>query len=227
MINMTNVTAKIKLNGKNYEILVDIDKALEVKKGKGDASQTLVSEAVFKNIKSGERASESDLQETFKTEDIYKIAEKIIKSGEIEIPSEYKNKERGEKLKQVVDFLVRNVVDPRTGNPYTPTRIEESISQAGVNIENKPVEEQISRILEKLRTVLPIKIETKKLKVTVPSIHTGRVYGLLQEYKEKEEWKNNGDLICIINIPIGMQMDFYDKLNNVTHGSTIVEEMKS
>ena len=32
---MANVTAKIKLNGKNFEILVDCDKALAFKKGKG------------------------------------------------------------------------------------------------------------------------------------------------------------------------------------------------
>lgn len=223
---MTDVTAKIKIRGKNYEILVDVDKALQVKRGEISGSEALASEVIFHNIKAGDRASEEDLKETFNTTEINKVAEKIIKNGEIEVPSEYINKERQDKIKQVIDFLTKNAVDPRTENPYTPTRIEDALSESGVNIENKPIEVQLSRILEKLRTVLPIKIETKKLKILVPAIHTGKVYGLVQEYKEKEEWLNNGDLRVIINIPVGLQMDFYDKLNSVAHGSALVEEIK-
>ena len=29
-----------------------------------------------------------------------------------------------------------------------------------------------------------------------------------------------------LNIPVGIQMEFYDKLNGVTHGSATSEEMK-
>ena len=89
-----------------------------------------------------------------------------------------------------------------------------------------PIEQQIGRILEKLKHIIPIKIETKKLRVTVPAVHTGKAYGILKEYKEKEEWLANGDLMCIINLPAGLQIDFYDKLNSITHGSSIVEEIK-
>jgi len=224
---MSNVTAKIKIKGKNYEILVDLDEALKIKKGEGEISQALISESVFYNIKSGEHASEADLQEAFGTNGINIIAEKIIKSGEIQIPAEYRNQERQEKIKQVIDFLVKNAVDSRTGNPYTYTRIEESLSQAGINIENKPIEEQIPKVIEKIKQVIPIKIETKKIKITIPALHTGKVYGLLKEYKESEEWLNNGDLVCFLSIPIGLEMDFYDKLNSITHGSAIVEEIKS
>ena len=110
--------------------------------------------------------------------------------------------------------------------PHSEKRIEEAIEQSGVKIENKPIEQQISSIVSKLKEVLPIKLETKKLKITVPAIHTGKVYGLLQDYKEKEEWLSNGDLSCIINLPAGLQMEFYDKLNSITHGSAIVEEIK-
>ncbi len=223
---MAEVTAKIKIKGKSYEILVDVDKALQFKKGRGKVDDALIGEAVFHNIKAGDRAGEDDLEEAFNTTELRKIAEKIIKSGEIAVPAEYLNKERQEKLKQVVDFLVKNAINPSTGNPYTPTRIEDALKEAGINVENKPVEAQISGILEKLRTILPIKIETKKLRVLIPAIYTGQVYGLVNEHKEKENWLDNGDLQIVINIPAGLQMDFYDKLNAVAHGSAIVEEIK-
>ena len=222
---MVNVTAKLRIKGKNFEVLVDVDKALQLKHGKLVSMQNVLAfNTVFYDLKKGLRASESDLEEFFKTTDVNVIAEKIIRQGEIEVPSEYKNKEREDKAKQVIDFLVKNALDA-SGKPYTPDRIETALESSGINIENKPVEEQISRIIEKLRTIIPIKIETKKLSVRVPAVHTGKVYGLLQEYKEKENWLNNGDLLCIINLPAGLQMDFYDKLNAVTHGSAIVEEI--
>ena len=62
--------------------------------------------------------------------------------------------------------------------------------------------------------------------MSVPAVHTGKVYGLLQEYKEKEDWLGNGDLQITLNIPVGIQMEFYDKLNGITHGSAISEEIK-
>lgn len=224
---MTNVVSRIKTGGKNFEILVDVDKAVEFKKmGKGVIGDVLAIDAVFSDSKKGFHASEKDLKEAFGTNDVNAVAEKIIKNGEIQLPTEYKEKQREGKEKQIVDFIVRNAVDPRTDRPYTSERIERSLDEAGVNITNKPIESQINEIIEKLRPILPIKIETKKLIITVPAQYTGQVYGLLSTYKESEDWLSNGDLKCTINVPIGFQMEFYDKLNAITHGAAISEEVK-
>ncbi|MFA6023399.1 MAG: ribosome assembly factor SBDS [Candidatus Pacearchaeota archaeon] len=224
---MGNVVARIKAGGKNFEILVDVDKAVEYRKtGKGFMGEILGIDAVFTDSKKGLHASEKDLQEAFKTNDINIIADKIIKSGEIQLPTEYKEKQREGKFKQIVEFFVRNAVDPRTDRPYTADRIERSLDEAGVNITNKPIEAQINEILDKLKPILPIKIESKKVIITVPSQYTGQAYGLLQVYKESEEWLSNGDLKCRINLPVGFQMEFYDKLNAITHGAALSEEVK-
>jgi len=139
---------------------------------------------------------------------------------------EYKDKEREGKKKQIIDFLARHSVDPRTDSPHTAERIASAIDEAGVNIENKPVEQQISKVIEKIKPVLPIKIKTKKLKIRIPAEHTGRVYGLITEYKESENWLSNGELEATINLPVGLQEGFYDKLNSITHGSAITQEIK-
>ena len=78
----------------------------------------------------------------------------------------------------------------------------------------------------KLATVIPIKVETKKIKITIPARFSAQVYGMLKDYKESEEWLGNGDLQVIMNIPSGLQIDFYDKLNSVTHGAIVSEELK-
>ncbi len=223
---MTDVEARLRIKGKEYQVLVDVDKALEFKKENGEIDEVLVSSEIFYDLKKGLKASNEDLERDFGTSNVKQVAEKIIRQGDIAVPSEYKKKEKETRVKQIIDFLTKNALDPTTGNPITETRINQAIEQSGVKIENKPVESQINRIVSKLKEIMPIKIETKKLKITIPSIHTGKVYGLLQEYKEKEDWLSNGDLVATINIPAGLEMDFYDKLNGITHGSAVVEEIK-
>lgn len=224
---MTNVEARIKIKGKNFEIRVDLDKALEFKKGKNVLPQEFLdAPIIFSDIKKGLRISPKDLTDAFGTSEPFAIAQKIVKDGELQLPVEHKHKEQETKRKQVVDWITRNAVDPASGRPHTPTRIEDALDKAGVNITNQPVDEQIIKIIELLRPIIPIRIENKKLRIKVPSIYTGKVYGLVNSYKEKEEWLQNGDLSCVINLPVGLQMEFYDKLNAITHGSAIVEEMK-
>ncbi len=224
---MTDVIARIKVKGKHYEIFVNVEKALQLKHGKPvSIDDSLSTDKVFYNSKEGLHVSDSDLMNAFGTSDIKKIAEKIIKQGEIQVPKEYKDKEREDKKKQIVDFLARCSTDPRTNLPHTADRISSAIDEAGISVDNKPIEQQITDIIEKIKKVLPIKIKTKKLKLRIPAEHTGRVYGLISDYKESENWLSNGDLECVINLPAGLQEDFYDKLNAITHGSAISQEIK-
>jgi len=224
---MVNTEARIKIKGKNFEIRVDLDKALNFKKGRSVLPQEFLEVPfIFSDIRKGLKVPHNDLKDAFGSDDVFQVAGKIVKDGEVQLPVEYKTQLQEGKRKQIIDWFSKNAVDPVSGRPHPATRIDDSLSKAGVNIDNRNIEEQIPSVLEKLRKVLPIKIETKKLRLRIPSIYTGRVYGIVNQYKQSEEWPGNGDLSCIINLPAGLQMEFYDKLNAVAHGSIIVEEMK-
>lgn len=82
-------------------------------------------------------------------------------------------------------------------------------------------------LVHALTKIIPIKIETKRVRITIPARFTGQAYGVIKDYKESEEWLPNGDLQVILNIPAGIQIDFYDKLNGVTHGAVQSEELAS
>lgn len=223
---MVQTTARIVKKGKKYEILVDLEEALKVKKDQGgNISAAVLTDAVFHNLKSGEHASQDELEIDFDTSNFEEICTKIIKNGEVVLPSDYKNEQHEKKYKQAIDFLTKNGVSPE-GRPYTPDRIMTVLKEAGIVMKNEPLEKQISEIVEKVQKVIPIKIEQKKVKVIVPAQYTGKAYGILNEFKQEEEWLSNGDLEIIINVPSGMIMDFYDKLNGVTHGSALTEELK-
>jgi len=224
---MTQTTARIKKGGKHFEILVDLDEALKVRNKVTNANigSAILTDAVFTNLKSGEHASTADLEVAFETSDLMVIAEKIIRSGEIERPMEFVKVEQEKKYKQIVDFLSKNAVSLE-GRPYTPDRIMKVLSEVHVNVKNKPIENQIQEILDQVSKVLPIRIEIKKVKLRIPAIHTGKAYGVVKEFLKEENWMNNGDLEVVVAVPAGLIMDFYDKINSATHGSVLSEELK-
>ena len=221
---MPHVTARMKVKGKQYEISVDLDEALKVKAGKGNIMSAVQGRGVFTDLKKGNVASVADLTDAFGTTDLYQIATKIITSGEVQKTQEFRDNERDAKIKQLVDMIVRNAIDQH-GRPYTPDRITRALSEVHYNIDNRPAEQQLHDAIHKMKELLPIKIEVKRIKLTIPARFTGNIYGMLKDMKESEEWLNNGDLSVIVNIPAGLQLDFYDKLNSVTHGAIRSEEM--
>ena len=222
---MTETIARVKKEGKHFEILVDLEEAMKIKNDEGNISQAVLTESVFYNLKSGENVSKEDLEKNFGTTDLIEVAKKIIKNGEIVKPTEVLHKEQDKRYKQVVDFLSRNASSP-SGTPYTPERIEKALHEANVNVKNKSIESQIGEIIDQLSKIMPIKIEKKKLKLRIPAQFTGIVYGVVKEFMKSESWQSNGDLECIVEVPSGLIMDFYDKINNPTKGSVLSEELK-
>jgi ribosome maturation protein SDO1 len=224
---MTDVIARLRVGKLDFETMVDLDNAMKLKKGIAvSISEVVRDNFVYTDLKKGMKAGKAELELSFGTADLNVCVEKIVKKGELEVTQEFRDEALENRRKQVIDFLSKNAVDARTNRPFTPDMISNAIKQAGVKIENVGMDKQIKNIIETLKKVIPIKIETKKIKIKIPAQFTGQIYGLIQEYKEKEDWLSDGSLEVILNIPVGITMDFYDKLNKVTHGSALTSEIK-
>jgi len=222
---MTQTLARIKKTGKNFEILVNLDDALKFKKGEISFIEA-EGDKIFTDSKKGQVPSSDDLNKAFGTTDTNEIIKTIVKSGEVQLTQEHRDAEQEQKFKQVINFLATNAIDPQTKNPHTPERIKNALEQSHINIKNVPIENQIKEIITEISKIIPIKLETKKVKVTIPAIYTGKAYGVVSQYKEEEKWLDNGDLEIIVSVPSGIVMDFYDKLNSVTHGAALTEDIK-
>jgi len=219
-----NTTARIKKGSTNFEIIVNLEDALKVKKGESDYL-LVEGDTIFTNIKRGDRASNSELETSFGTTSVDEIGKIIVKEGEVLVDQAHRSEEQEKKIKQIVDFLVTNAIDPQTKNPISGARIKSAIEESRINIKNVPVENQIQDILSELSKIMPIKIETRKIKVTIPALQTGKAYGIIAGYKEKENWLADGSLEAILNIPAGILIDFYEKINAATQGSVLSEEL--
>src|SRR3989338_5763198 len=222
---MAKVVARIKVKGKHYEIHVDLDEALKVKAGKGDIMAALDVRQIYSDIKKGVIASGKDLMDAFGTSEVIEIARTIIVSGEVQKTQEFRDSEKEAKVKQVINLVVKNAVD-QNGRPYTEERIRRASEEVHFNFDNRPAEQQLTELIHKLKDVIPIKIETKRIKLTIPAQYSGQVYGMFKDYKLSEEWLSDGRLQAILNIPAGLPLEFYDKLNSITHGAVQSEELK-
>lgn len=221
---MANVEARIKTGGKHFEIMVDLNEALKVRAGTGDITAALQQPQIYTDLKKGNVAAQEDLEEAFGTTEAYKVATQIIIKGEVQKTQEHRDTEREKRINQVVSLIIKNATDP-AGRPFTEERIRSSISEAHANIDNRSAEQQMPGIIHKLKNILPISIKIKKVKVTIPAQYTGQAYSLLKDYKESEEWLDNGDLQVILAVPAGVLLDFYENLNSATHGAVQSEEL--
>lgn len=216
------VIARVKKNGKNFEILVDCEKALEFRKGKNISMyDILASDIVYKDSRKGEKASEKDMQEIFLTSDATEVAKKILKEGEIQVSKDIRDGEREAKRKKIIEIIHRNGIDSKTGLPHPPQRIESAMNEARVNIdENKSAEEQVDHVLEKIRVIIPIRFETKKIELRMPSKYANPSLRILKLYGKimKNEWKSDGSFEAVIEIPAGIIDEFFSQLNGVCHG---------
>jgi len=219
----------MEISGERFEVMVDPDLALAFRLGqKKELNNVLTVEEIFKNFRKGERHTSSSLQKAFGTTDAFVIAERIIRNGELALTTEQKKRMLEDKRKQIVAILMRECIDPRTGAPHTQLRLEQSMDAARVHIDGfRDAASQVEDVMKALRPIIPLKVERVRVAVKVPPEHAQRIYGTLKGYGiQKEEWARDGSLIVVIEMPAGMQGEFYDKINRATAGAAETKLMK-
>ncbi|MCD6279411.1 ribosome assembly factor SBDS [Candidatus Micrarchaeota archaeon] len=208
--------------GYRFEIYVDKSLVYDYKEGKiPGISKILITDEIFKDARKGIRYDEKVLRSVFGTTDPYRIADEIIKHGEIPLTTDMRKKLIEEKKKKIISIILREAIDPRTKAPIPEVRLLNALEKVKIHIDPfKQPEIQVKDVVNALRPVLPIHFEKVKIAVKVPAEQATRVYGILKEYGiKKEEWTNTGSLIAVVEMPAGLQLEFYDRINKMTHGS--------
>jgi ribosome maturation protein SDO1 len=196
---------------------------LEVKKGaKVGLEDLLAYPVVYKDSRKGEAASEEDLQKVFGTTDVMKIAEKIIKEGELQLTTEQRKKMIEQKKIQIANIISRKGINPQTNTPHPPQRIINVMEQVGVNIDPfLDAELQVDKVLKSIKTILPIKFQKVVLQIKIPPQFCGSAYNLLKNIGSitSEEWLGDGSLVVSLEILAGVQDEVFQKLSSLTHGN--------
>ena len=225
---MTDVTlVKYSFEGEKFEIMVKPDLALDYKLGKKkDISAVLISDDIYTDSGKGTRPSTEKLLKAFNTEDQTVIAEMILQKGDLNLTTDQRRKMIEEKRKQIVHFIAKTYVDPRTHLPHPPLRIEQAMKDGRVSVDpQKNIDEQVKDIVEKLRSIIALKSENLELEIIIPAQFASQSYSVLKSVGslKKEEWQNNGSLKAILEIPAAARPNVIDRLGSITKGSATVE----
>ena len=177
-------TARLAKGQDHFEILVKPQEALDYKLGKQvPISQVLLIEEVYSDSSKGTRASEEKLQKYFGTTDPARVAEEVMKSGELQLTTEQRRQLVEDKRRQIISIISRNAIDPRTGTPHPPLRIEQAMGQIRLSLDPyKSAEEQSKMVIEELRPILPLKIEQMRIAVKVFPEHAARAYNAFKSF---------------------------------------------
>jgi len=209
--------------GEHFEILVKPDPALDYRLGKiKSLSDVLASDMVYSDADKGTRPSEDKLKKAFGTTDTLKVAETILRRGMLQLTTDQWRHMIEEKRKQIVFFISRNCVDPKTNLPHPPTRVEQAMEQIHYSIDPfKETEEQAKDIIKLLRPIIPIKMEQVSVSVRIPPEYATKAYGSVKGFGtiRNEEWRADGSWTAIVEMPAGLYGPFLEKLGELTKGT--------
>jgi len=224
------IVARFESHGESFEILIDPAVVQKMKDGKEvDLLDHMVIDTIFKNAKKGTRAPDDKIKQVFGTMDPTEVAKVIILKGEVQLTTEQRKIMQENKRKRIVEYIARNAMNPQTGGPHPPTRIETAMEEARCHIDPfKSVEAQVPAIMDALRPLIPIKFDKVRIAVRVSGEDYGRCYEDFKHFGKvtKEEWQKDGSWIGVIEMPAGLQTEFAEKISNRTHGGAETKVLK-
>ncbi|MCS7140049.1 MAG: ribosome assembly factor SBDS [Candidatus Nezhaarchaeota archaeon] len=219
--------ARLVVGAERFEVLVNPEKAWQLKQGvKIDIKEVMINDVVYKDAKKGLRASKEVLQKFFKTIDPYEVGKSIVLRGEIQLTARQRKEMIESKRKQIITFISRNCVDAKTGLPLPPTRVELLLNETRISIDPfRDAEEQALEVIKLLRAKAPIKLSKVLLEIKASPQYASKVYSLVPRYGDilKSQWLSDGSWKGEVEVPAGLQLEFIDKLNKMTHGDIEVK----
>jgi ribosome maturation protein SDO1 len=226
------VTAQLESHGARFEVLIDPDAALAIKREEfEDALEDVIAaEDVFEDASRGDRPAEEDLETVFETTDPIEIIPEVVRRGEIQITAEQRREMQEQKRKQLINRITRNAVNPQMDDaPHPPDRIERALEEAGFTVDPmEPVENQVDDALDDLRPIIPIRFDEVVIAARVPAEHAGSAQARIRGFGEleREEWQSDGSWVGVLEFPAGLQNDFYDLVNEVSSGEAETRVIK-
>jgi ribosome maturation protein SDO1 len=103
------------------------------------------------------------------------------------------------------------------------------MTEARVNIDpTKSTDELVKITMKAIRPLIPIRFEEVDVAVKLPASYAPKAYGEVAAFGKltREAWQNDGSWVGVVQIPAGMQTEFYDLVNRLTKGEAETKLLK-
>lgn len=228
------VIARLERSGVTLEILVDPEIALSFREKRGamelDLDDLLAAEFVFTDARAADKASVEEMQKGSGSSELEDAVRVILMDGDLQLTTDQRRRMVERKRKLIVQRIAQNAINPQTKTPHPPDRIRAAMEEARVHVDPfKSVDAQIQDVLKALRPLIPIRFENVTIAVKLPAEEAGKAYGLIRGWGElkQEEWQSDGSWVGLVEMPAGMQGDFYDDIGKRTQGQAETKVVRS
>ena len=168
------------------------------------------------------------MQETFGTLVLEAVCTTILERGDIQLTAAQRKALVERRYKQLVAHIAASAMNPQTGTPHPPQRIENALAEAKFMVDPlEPLERQVERAVKALRPLLPISFEKMRVAVKIPAQHVGRCYGEMKALATitKEEYQPDGSWIAVLELAAGAHGDLLDRLGSLTQGTAETKQL--
>ncbi len=217
------VTARYETGGNRFEILIDPKAAQSYREGDEiDWEEAIAVDGVWADSAKGDRAPDILVNDAFGTTELIEIYKKILTEGTIQLTAQQRNEMVDQKKKQIVAHIVANAMNPQTGGPHPPQRIENAIDEARFSVDPmEAIEKQVEKLIKLIKPLIPISFEKIRVAVKIRAIHVGKCYGQISSLSniESEEYQKDGSWIGILEMPAASFVKLEDVLGSLTKGT--------
>ena len=217
------VTARYETGGNRFEILIDPKAAQSYREGDEiDWEEAIAADGVWADSAKGDRAPDILVNDAFGTTELIEIYKKILTEGTIQLTAQQRNEMVDQKKKQIVAHIEANAMNPQTGGPHPPQRIENAIDEARFSVDPmEAIEKQVEKLIKLIKPLIPISFEKIRVAVKIRAIHVGKCYGQISSLSniESEEYQKDGSWIGILEMPAASFVKLEDVLGSLTKGT--------
>ena len=204
------VLARLEKGGKRYEALVDPDLVEQWREDSSaiELDDFMAMDEIFHDARAGERPTEEALKNTFQTLEVEAILNIILEKGSIQLTTAQRKARVENMRQQIIHHIHSQAIDPKSKSPHPRTRIELALDESKYSVDPfKRLEDQVKDAIAKLKPLIPLSFESVRLAFRIPGSAYGSVSQLLRPYQKKEQWLENGDWACVVELPAGMKGD--------------------
>ena len=217
------VIARYETGGNRFEILIDPKAAQSYSEGDEiDWEDAIAADGIWSDSAKGERAPDIIVNNTFETTDLIDIYKKILADGTIQLTSQQRKEMVEQKRKRIVAHIVANAMNPQTGGPHPPQRIENAIDEVRYSVDPmETMDKQVEKIINLIKTLIPISFEKIRVAVKIKAIHVGKCYGQITSLSkiESEEYQKDGSWIGMLEMSAASFAKLEDALGSLTKGT--------
>ena len=217
------VIARYETGGNRFEILIDPKAAQSYSEGDEiDWEDAIAADGIWNDSAKGERAPDLIVNNTFETTDLIDIYKKILADGTIQLTSQQRKEMVEQKRKRIVAHIVANAMNPQTGGPHPPQRIENAIDEVRYSVDPmETMDKQVEKIINLIKTLIPISFEKIRVAVKIQAIYVGKCYGQITSLSniESEEYQKDGSWIGMLEMSATSFVKLEDALGSLTKGT--------